>query len=112
MKRVENLDVPVRYPQGPRAFSEEELEKLFAIANSYRRLIYRFLAFTGLRRIEAQGLQWGDPHLDDTTPGLFLRAEATKARRADWLPILPALIAELEASRPVYWKPDTLVAGA
>jgi integrase len=109
LKRVENLDVPVRYPQGPRAFSEEELEKLFAIANPYRRLIYRFLAFTGLRRIEAQRLQWGDLHLDDTTPGLFLRPEATKARRADWLPILPVLVPELEAARPVYWKPDTLV---
>lgn len=58
LKRVENLDVPVRYSQRPRVFGEEELEMLFTVANLYPRLIYRFLAFTGLRCIEAQRLQW------------------------------------------------------
>jgi len=51
----------------------------------------------------------GDLHLDDSTPGLFLRPEVTKARRADWLPILPVLVRELEAVLPVCWKPDALV---
>lgn len=32
------------------------------------------------------------------------RCEATKARRADWLPILAALVPELRAARPENWK--------
>jgi len=101
--------VPVKYPQGPRAFSEEELEKLFTIAKPKRRLLYRLLAFSGLRRREAQRLCWGDVHLDDSPPGLFLRPEATKARRADWLPILSALAVELRAARPENWKANMLL---
>jgi integrase len=85
LKRVENLDVPVRYPQGPRAFSADELRKLFDIAKPQRRFFYRLMAFTGLRRLEAKRLCWGDIHLEEN-PGLFLRSEATKARRADWPP--------------------------
>ncbi len=108
LKRVENLTVPVKYPQGPRSFDREELEKLFAVAKPIRRLLYRLLAFSGLRRKEAQRLCWGDVHLDES-PGLFLRPEATKARRADWLPILSILVPELRAARPENWKPDMLV---
>jgi integrase len=108
LKRVENLSVPVKYPQGPRAFSETELQALFAVAKPKRRFFYRLLAFTGLRRIEAKRLCWGDVHLDDK-PGLYLRAEATKARRADFLPILKALIPELLAARPANWKANMLL---
>lgn len=103
LKRVETLDVPTKYPQGPRAFSEDELQKLFAVAKPQRRFFYRVMAFTGLRRKEAKRLSWGDIHLDEN-PGLFLRSEATKARRADWLPILGILLPELRAARPENWK--------
>ncbi len=109
LARIGDLPVPVKYPQGPRAFSEEELEKLFAVAKPKRRVLYRLLAFSGLRRKEAQRLCWGDVHLDEAIPGLFLRAEATKARRADWLPILSVLAVELRAARPDNWKPDMLL---
>lgn len=102
LKRIEKLPVPVKYPQGPRAFTEDELGRLFATAKKSRRLLYRLLFFTGLRHKEAKRLCWGDVHLDDN-PGLFLRPEATKARRADWLPILSALAPELRAARPEKW---------
>ena len=108
LKRVENLQVPVKYPQGPRAFTAGELLSLFGVAKPKRRFFYRLMAFTGLRRKEAKRLCWGDVHLDDN-PGFFLRAEATKARRADWLPILSALVPELLATRPGYGKASTLV---
>ena len=108
LKRVETLTVPVKYPQGPRSFDREELGKLFAVAKPVRRLLYRLLAFSGLRRKEAQRLCWGDVHLDES-PGLFLRPEATKARRADWLPILSILVPELRAARPEDWKANMLL---
>ena len=108
LKRIENLSVPVKYPQGPRAFAETELLNLFSVAKPKRRFFYRVMSFSGLRRKEAKRLCWGDVHLDDK-PGLFLRAEATKARRADWLPILKALVPELRAARPDNWKANMLV---
>ncbi len=109
LARIGDLPVLVKYPQGPRAFTEEELEKLFVVAKPKRRVLYRLLAFSGLRRREAQRLCWGDVHLDEAIPGLFLRPEATKARRADWLPILSVLAVELRAARPDNWKPDMLL---
>lgn len=108
LKRIENLAVPVKYPQGPRAFTVGELLGLFAVAKPRRLFFYRLMSFTGLRRKEAKRLCWGDVHLDDK-PGLFLRAEATKARRADWLPILRALVPELRAARPENWRANMLV---
>jgi integrase len=108
LKRVESLAVPVKYPQGPRAFTETELLNLFGVARPKRRFFYRVMSFTGLRRKEAKRLCWGDVHLDDK-PGLFLRAEATKARRADWLPILTLLVPELRAARPENWRANMLV---
>ncbi|HWA28855.1 MAG TPA: site-specific integrase [Lacunisphaera sp.] len=108
LKRVENLAVPVKYPQGPRAFTETELLNLFGVARPKRRFFYRVMSFTGLRRKEAKRLCWGDVHLDDK-PGLFLRAEATKARRADWLPILTLLVPELREARPENWRANMLV---
>lgn len=71
LKRVENLSVPVKYPQGPRAFTEAELLALFCVAKPKRRFFYRLMAFTGLRRIEAKRLCWGDIHLDEN-PGSAL----------------------------------------
>ena len=108
LKRIKNLAVPVKYPQGPRAFTETELLNLFGVAKPKRRFFYRVMSFTGLRRKEAKRLCWGDVHLDDK-PGLFLRAEATKARRADWLPILTLLVPELREARPENWRANMLV---
>ena len=108
LKRVESLSVPVKYPQGPRAFTEDELGKLCAVAKPKRCFLYRLWAFTGLRRKEAKRLCWGDVHLDES-PGLFLRPEATKAHRADWLPILSVIVPELRAARPANWKANMLV---
>ncbi len=104
LKRIQKLPVPYNN-NGPRAFSEDELGHIFAL-NTRRRFAYRFLTFTGLRHKEAQRLQWGDVRLDGENPGLFLRPEATKSRRADWLPILSLLVPELRAARPV-WAKDT-----
>ncbi len=108
LKRIETVEVTPRYPDGPRAFTKDELDKLCAVAKPKRALFYRFMAFTGLRRIESKRLVWGDVHLDDA-PGLFLRAEATKARRADRLPLLSVILEEMRKFRPPYWKANMLV---
>ncbi len=108
LKRVEPIHVPLKHPEGPRAFTEDELARLFAVKSKWT-LLYRVLAFTGLRISEARRLQWGDVRLDVEKPCLCLRAEHTKARRADWLPILSELAPHLKAHSSPLDKPTTPV---
>lgn len=57
LMRAQKLSVDPLHPEGPRAFTEDELSRIFA-ANPKWRLLYRLLAFTGLRRKEAKDLIW------------------------------------------------------
>jgi integrase len=110
LKRVEKLKVYVKHPEGPRAFTEDELKRLFAEAEKHGRLLqYRVFAFTGLRRKELKQLCWGDVRLEEKQPALHLRAEATKARRGDRLPLLSIIAQELKAARPEGWSANMRV---
>ena len=66
-----------------------------------RRLVYLMAVWTGLRRNEIRQLTWGDVQLDSLPAKIALRAETTKSKRADSLPIHPQLADELRA-----WKPN------
>jgi len=64
-----------------------------------RWLVYMLAVWTGLRRGEIKQLTWGDIQLD-TAPGhIHLRAQTTKSKRADSLPIHPQLRDALRAWR-------------
>ena len=107
LKRLQKLQVKAKYPQGPRAFSKEELNLLLNSAGKWRTL-YLLLAFTGLRHGEAKKLIWADVHFGEK-PVLKLREEATKSWRADVIPLNTALAQALEAYRPPFWKPEMRV---
>ena len=64
-----------------------------------RRMAYLLAIWTGLRRSELGQLEWRDLMLDATTPYIQLRAEITKAKRADVLPLHPQAVEELLAYR-------------
>ncbi|MCG3138649.1 MAG: Tyrosine recombinase XerC [Phycisphaerae bacterium] len=81
-----------------RALTLDEIDKLLKVAGS-RRTIYQAALLTGLRRNELKLLQWGDIKLGEN-PRILLRAETTKAGRADVLPIPAQLVADLLAIRP------------
>lgn len=82
------------------ASTDEQVGKLLAAAPAERALVYRVALAAGLRRGELEALQWGDLRLHAIRPCIQLRAEATKARRGDRVP-LPATLAEvLRAERP------------
>jgi integrase len=83
-----------------RALDDEQFGKLLAAATEDRRLVYRFGLATGLRRAELEDLKWGDVRITATRPVVALRAEATKAHRADRLPLPLTLAADLRAHRP------------
>ncbi len=79
-----------------RAFTDDEATRLLAVSES-RRIIYLFALHTGLRKKELRELLWTDLDLDSGF--LHLRAQATKSRRADTLPLTSTLVAALREHR-------------
>jgi len=83
-----------------RAYTDTELEVLFrCLGSSPRRHVYRLAYLTGLRRNELASLRWGDVDLADLEPCLRLRAETTKNRNAEAVPLHPDAVAVLEEIR-------------
>lgn len=109
-----------------RALTEEQLMNLLAVAPD-RALVYRFGIASGLRRQELEDLVWGDIRLNAINPYVKLRAEATKARRADRVDLAPTLAQALRDVKPakakdsdrvfdevpsiVQWRDDLAAAG-
>ena len=71
-----------------------------------RRLVYMLAAWTGLRRNEIRQLTWADVHVDSEPGRITLRAQTTKSKRADSIPVHPQLAKELRA-----WRPSTAGSG-
>lgn len=93
-----------------RALTVEEVRRLLAVAGP-RRLLYLVAVTTGIRRDELESLQWDDVHLDGTRPFIALRAETTKARRADTSPLRHDVAAELRRARPANMASQARVFG-
>lgn len=91
-----------------RALQPDEVSKLLAVAGP-RELVYRVALASGLRRLELKRLQWQDVQIDDKRPCLMLRAEATKSKRADVLPLSADIARRLRAGRPANAKPTDAV---
>ncbi len=71
-----------------RPLMDEEIARLLAVvAGEDRAGVYEIATWTGLRRSEIERLRWGDVVLDGEDSYLRLRAAATKAKRADELPL-------------------------
>ncbi|HEY7087448.1 MAG TPA: tyrosine-type recombinase/integrase [Tepidisphaeraceae bacterium] len=83
-----------------RALSDAEVVRLLAVVPEARKLHYRVGLSLGLRRSELEQLQWGDLRLNAIKPYVQLRAEATKARRADRLDIPATLASDLRQAKP------------
>jgi integrase/recombinase XerC len=70
-----------------RSLTEVEVGRLLAVVPARHQLHYRTILLTGLRRDELRQLRWGDVRLDGNAPSIQLRAETTKGKRADVLPL-------------------------
>lgn len=86
-----------------RALDDAQLAKLLTLFPD-RALVYRFGIATGLRRSEIEALAWGDVRLNAIIPYLQLRAEATKAGRADRVPLPQTLAQDLRLAKPANAK--------
>src|SRR5207253_10320253 len=82
-----------------RSLTENEILSLLAAVPARHQLAYRILLATGLRRDELRQLRWGDVKLNAPLPCIQLRAETTKAKRADVLPLRQDLAELLRQTR-------------
>jgi integrase len=82
-----------------RALTEDEVTALLAAVPARHQLAYRMILSTGLRRDELRQLKWGDVKVNAPMPHIQLRAETTKAKRADALPLRADLVELLKAHR-------------
>lgn len=70
-----------------RALTDDQITALLGAVPPRHQLAYRVILATGLRRNELRQLCWGDVKLNAPLPCIQLRAETTKAKRADVLPL-------------------------
>ncbi len=91
-----------------RALTAAEIGRLLNVS-ARRQVVYLMALHTGLRRAELRKLQWGDVHLDGSRACVQLRAETTKGKRADVLPLKAELVDELRKLRPAEVLPGALV---
>ncbi len=91
-----------------RALTPDEAERLLAESGP-RQLWYEVALYTGLRVGEQRALCWQDLVLEGDRPAVFLRAETTKAKRADSVPLRPAMAAKLKAAKPAFRRPTDRV---
>lgn len=85
--------------QVSRALTPDEFDRLISATPSVRRRLYYLLAGRcGLRWSEVKRLQWSDVDLEGGW--LELRADATKAGRADAVPLAPDVLDALREASP------------
>ena len=87
-------------PRQRAGLTREQINRLLESASPDRTAVYRFAALTGLRRSELRALQWDDIHLETSVPFIQLRAETTKNRKADQLPLHSDLVIALKSRMP------------
>jgi integrase len=83
-----------------RGLTDEQVVNILSTSPPERAIVYRVGIATGLRRAEIEALRWGDIRLNAIRPYIQLRAEATKARRADTIPLAQSLADELRSIKP------------
>ena len=99
MQTVEKLPDQGMERLARRALTEDELSRLLAVIPEEYKLVYLMAVFTGLRRAELEALEWGDIGLDSPKPFIHLRAETTKSRRDDTIPLRRDLTEWLKKAR-------------
>jgi integrase len=102
LAKVPHVETRGKQVRPCRAFTEEELQRLFAVAGR-RRLAYQMLLYTGQRKSEVRSLMWADLHLDEAKPYALFRESTTKDKDKRAVPLRPEIVEQLKALRP---KPD------
>ena len=108
LAKIDKIDARGKQVREPRAFTEDELRRLFAVAG--RRLpAYLVLLYTGQRKEEVRSLVWGDLHLDEVQPYVLVRESTTKDKDKRAVPLHRDLAVLLREMRPSDATPTTSV---
>lgn len=102
LAKVPHVETRGKQVRPCRAFTEEELQRLFAVAGR-RRLAYQMLLYTGQRKSEVRALLWSDVHLDEAKPYALFRESTTKDKDKRAVPLRPEIVGQLKELRP---KPE------
>ena len=94
MKFPDKFNEAVDERKKRRALTADEVERLLAVADDRRRLIYRLLLGTGLRSTELSLLT--SSQIDFDRNRLSIEAAKTKNKKADVLPMRPDLVQSLK----------------
>ena len=108
LERVDRISIKGKQVRPVRAFTDDEIRRLLAVAGP-RRLAYLVLLYTGLRKGSARQLALSDLHLDAPRPYLLTRASTMKDAEKLAIPLHAGLVAELRAAIPVGAAPDRLL---
>jgi integrase len=108
LAKVDKIDTRGKQVRESRAFTEDELKRLFAVAG--RRLpAYLMLLYTGQRRDEVRSLVWGDLHLRTPQPYVLIRQSTTKDKDKRAVPLHSKLAQILREMRPAGASDTALV---
>ncbi len=102
LAKVPHVETRGKQVRPCRAFTEDELQRLFGVAGR-RRLAYQMLLYTGQRKSEVRSLMWSDLHLDEANPYALFRESTTKDKDKRAVPLRPEIVEQLKPLRP---KPD------
>ncbi len=91
---VEKVGTVGRETRERRAFSDDEVKRLLAVADR-RKAVYLTAVDTGLRRSEIAALKWSDLSLDAVTPFVQVRASTTKNGKPAAMRLHPDVVAAL-----------------
>jgi len=108
LAKVDRVETRGKQVRPYRAFTFEELRRLFAAVSNERRLAYRMLLYTGQRRSEIAALVLEDLTL--TAPAsVRIRLETTKDKDSRSIPLHPMLADELRRAFSAKAAPSDLV---
>ncbi len=108
LAKIDPIEIRGKQVRESRAFTEDELRRLFAAAGSHLPA-YMLLFYTGQRREEVRSLVWGDLHLDGEKPSVLFRASTTKDKDKRAVPLSRTFAVFLRELRPVDATPSTRV---
>ena len=108
LKLVEKIQTQGRETRHRRAFTDDEIQRLLAVAGE-RKAVYLTAIHTGLRHGELNALEWGDIKLDNDIPSIQARSSITKNHKPALIPLHPDLVVELTKIKPAAVTDDTAV---
>jgi len=108
LRTVEKVQIAGSETRHRRAFTDDEIKKLLAIADKHK-AAYTMAVYTGLRRSELAELEWGDVDLAADPPVVRVRASTTKNHKPTTIRLHDDVVTQLRLIKPADVRADAPV---